>query len=228
MLEFAVALAAFLAAHVIPAATNLRARAIAAMGRRNYLLAYSVLSVALLLWVIWAAQRAPRADLWPAAGWRLAVPVVTMPFALALLGAAVVRPNALSVSFRGGSAPPRLGGVLTITRHPMLWAFLLWSLSHLVANGDLVAVVLFGGLTAFSVAGMIALDRRARRRLGEEAWKTAAARASLLPFAALMRRRTRLDFRLADGLGAGAGLAAYAAMMWGGHEWLFGVAPAWP
>lgn len=129
MLEFAVALAAFLAAHVIPAATNLRARAIAAMGRRKYMLVYSLLSVGLFIWVIWSAQRAPYVELWPPTGWRRAVPAVTMPFALALWGAAVTRPNALSISVRRGAGPPRIAGALAITRHPLLWAFLLWSLS---------------------------------------------------------------------------------------------------
>ena len=228
VLEFAVALAAFLAAHVIPAATNLRARATAAIGRRNYLLVYSLLSTGLLLWVIWSAQRAPYVELWPPAAWRLAVPVLTMPIALALLGAAAARPNALSISILRSSGPPRIAGALAITRHPILWAFLLWSLSHVIANGDVVAAVLFGSLSVFSVAGMIALDRRARKRLGEETWRTAAARTSLLPFAAILQRRASWDMGPADVLGAVAGLAAYAAMMGGGHEWLFGVAPAWP
>jgi uncharacterized membrane protein len=151
-----------------------------------------------------------------------------MPVALALFGGAVVRANPLSVSFRRSGGPAEVGGVLTITRHPILWAFLLWAGSHLVANGDLVAVALFGSLALFSMQGMFALDRRSRRKLGEREWYALASRSPAVPFAAFIRDRMPLRFGGADIAGLFAGLAIYAAMLVGGHEWLFGVVPYWP
>ena len=224
MLEFSLAFLVFLAAHVVPAVYGLRQRMIDLAGRRNYLVLYSALSAALLLWVIWAAQRAPYVELWPPAPWRHAVPLVIMPLALALFGAAIARPNPLSITFRRAHRPTEIAGVLTITRHPILWAFLLWSGSHLVANGDLVAVILFGSLTLFSVQGMFALDRRARRKLGEAEWRALAARAPLVPFA----RAPRARFARAEVFGGLAGVAVYFLMIGGVHEMLFGLSPLWP
>jgi uncharacterized membrane protein len=228
MLEFAAAFAAFVAAHVVPAATGLRERGIAAVGSPAYTAVYSALSVALLVWLIWSAQRAPYVELWPPSPWRHAVPLVAMPVALALLGGAAVRPNPLSVSFRRSGSQSGIGGVLTITRHPILWAFLLWSASHLLANGDLVAVILFGSLTLFAIQGMFALDRRGRKKLGEREWGALASRSPAVPFVSLLRKRTPLRFGGADIAGIFAGLGIYAAMLAGGHEALFGVVPLWP
>ncbi len=45
-------------------------------------------------------------------------------------------------------------------RHPQLLSVVLWSLVHLLANGDLRSAVLFGGLGVWAVAMIPALDRR--------------------------------------------------------------------
>jgi uncharacterized membrane protein len=227
MIEFALSLAVFLAAHVAPAALGLRERMISAVGRRSYIIGYSLASIALLVWVISAAQRAPYVELWPPAPWRHAAPILTMPIALAMIGAGSVRRNPLSLAFREGAGPPRLGGILSITRHPLLWGLLLWSMSHVLANGDVVGVVLFGGLGLFSLQAMSAFDRRARRTLGETAWRQAAAQAPLVPFAGLARGRLPARIGAAEALGAAAGLACYGWLMMGGHAWLFGTAPSW-
>ena len=168
MLEFALAFALFLAAHVAPAATGLRAAAVARVGRRAWVIGYSALSTGLLVWLVSAAVRAPYVELW-APGRALAlVPFAAMPLACVLLAAGAGRANPLSVSFRGGPADAARPGVLAITRHPILWAFALWGGSHAAANGDLVSVALFGGFAVFALVGMRGLERRARRR-GETA-----------------------------------------------------------
>jgi uncharacterized membrane protein len=92
-----------------------------------------------------------------------------------------------------------------VARHPLLWALALWSGAHLVPNGDLAHVVLFGSFAAFSLSGMAAIDRRLKRRLGSD-WERLAAGTSAVPFAALVsgrwRPRGRPDaMRLALGIG---------------------------
>lgn len=48
--------------------------------------------------------------------------------------------------------------------NPMLWSILLWSGTHLLANGDLSSIILFGSLAAFSLFEMIVTRRRGVRK----------------------------------------------------------------
>ena len=57
-------------------------------------------------------------------------------------------------------APGRLKAA---TKHPMLVATKLWAFSHLLANGTLADVLLFGGFLVWAVADRISLKRRRRR-----------------------------------------------------------------
>jgi uncharacterized membrane protein len=51
-------------------------------------------------------------------------------------------------------------GVLrTKMRHPMLTSVKVWALAHLLVNGDLASVVLFGGLMAWAVVDVILINR---------------------------------------------------------------------
>jgi len=165
MIEFLVAIAVFLAAHILPAATGLRGALIGRLGRRPYLALYSLVSLASIAWVIVAALAAPYIELWPPSRGAALVPIVAMPAACILFAAAALQPNPLSVSFRSGLPDARRTGLAAPLRHPLLWAFFLWAGSHLVANGDLVSVILFGSLAVFSLAGMQRLESRARQRL---------------------------------------------------------------
>lgn len=51
-------------------------------------------------------------------------------------------------------------GVLrTKLRHPMLGAVKVWALAHLLVNGDLASVILFGGILAWAVFDMIMINK---------------------------------------------------------------------
>lgn len=210
MIELAAALAVFLLAHSLPARLGLKDRLVARAGRRAYLLGYSLVSVALLAWLIDAARRAPYLPLWDPAPWQAWIPLAAMPVAFVLLAAGLAQPNPLSISLRAGDAP---GAIVAATRHPVLWGFLIWALAHVPPNGDVVSLVLFGGMAAFAAAGMPILDRRARDRLGEARWRALAAG----------------EGPRADGGGlvlwALAGLALYVWFLVQGHALLIGVDP---
>lgn len=45
------------------------------------------------------------------------------------------------------------------TRHPQLNAFKVWAIAHLLVNGDLASVILFGGLLAWAVVQMILINK---------------------------------------------------------------------
>ncbi|GAB4373385.1 MAG: NnrU family protein [Kiloniellaceae bacterium] len=172
MIEFLAAIAVFLAAHILPAATGLRAALIGRFGRPAYLALYSLVSLATIAWVIVAALAAPYIELWPPSRALALVPIIAM-LPACILATAIDQPAPLSIGFRAGLPDPRRAGLATLLRHPLLWAFFLWAASHLVANGDLVSVILFGSLAAFSVGSMRRLERRARDRLAPADYATA-------------------------------------------------------
>jgi len=51
------------------------------------------------------------------------------------------------------------GVMRTWLRHPMLTAVKVWALAHLLVNGDLASVILFGGLLAWAVFDVIKINR---------------------------------------------------------------------
>ncbi len=51
------------------------------------------------------------------------------------------------------------GVVASKVRHNMLTGLLIWALSHLLVNGDLASIVLFGGLALYAVASMYLISR---------------------------------------------------------------------
>lgn len=188
MAEFLLALTAFVLSHSVPARSGLRRRLADAIGEPAYLWLYSLLSIALLAWLIRAAVRAPFVPLWDLAPWHYHATIVLMlPASMLLIGGAFA-PNPLSISFSRCPFDPARPGLVGITRHPLLWAFALWSSAHLIPNGDMVSLIMFGGFALFSLTGMAMVDRRRRTALGPE-WGRLAARTSIIPFAALLSNR---------------------------------------
>lgn len=51
------------------------------------------------------------------------------------------------------------GVLYTRMRHPMLGGLLLWAVAHLLVNGDVASVVLFGGLGIWAILEMLAINR---------------------------------------------------------------------
>ncbi len=225
MLEFGIALGVFLTAHVVPSRPVVRRRLVGIAGEGAYLAAYSVVSLALLVWVIHAAVTAPYIGLWYPRPWHFVVSVAVMPLALVLLVAGLMQPNPLSVTIVRGPFKVHGPGIVAVTRHPVLWGFTLWGAAHILPNGDASSVILFGGLTLFALAGIPILDRRRRRTLGEDRWSEIATATSVLPFAALVAGRARVPRDARTWVGVILGLAAYAMLLFGGHLWLFGADP---
>jgi len=51
------------------------------------------------------------------------------------------------------------GVTRTMVRHPMLWAVVVWSLAHLLVNGDQASIVLFGGLGLWALLEIVVINR---------------------------------------------------------------------
>ena len=92
------------------------------------------------------------------------------------------------------------GAIRTAVRHPMLVAVKLWAVAHLLANGSLADVVLFGSVLAWAVADRISLKRRVPRAV---------------PAAP--------PGRYNDVIAIVGGLILYGIMLHGGHGWLIGM-----
>jgi uncharacterized membrane protein len=57
-------------------------------------------------------------------------------------------------------------GITRVTRHPRLCGITLWGIAHLLVNGNLAALIMFGALLVTAVNGMVSIDRKRRRALG--------------------------------------------------------------
>lgn len=215
-----VATLAFLALHIVPS-TPLRPLAVKAVGERAYVGLFSLVSAAAIAWMAMTFARAPTEMLWP--GLRLA-PVLLLPFAFVLLACGLLAPNPTIVGqARALKGPDPARGILRVTRHPIMWAIMLWSGAHLLALGSLKAVVFFGGFLLLAAAGTTLQDARKAERLGED-WQRFAATTSNLPFAAILQKRNRFDWREIGWWRPAIGLAAFALLFWF-HPWLFGYRP---
>ncbi len=63
------------------------------------------------------------------------------------------------IAFYLASPAGQKGRLLNKIRHPMLGGFKLWAFAHLLVNGDLASVVLFGGLLAWAVVEVIVINK---------------------------------------------------------------------
>jgi uncharacterized membrane protein len=218
----AAAVAVFVVSHLALSAAPLRGPVVARIGEWPFRILYSTVSLVLFAWIVAAFAAAPRLDLWtPSSALRLfAAAIVLFAFVFIVAGATAPNPTAVGQE-RAMTAPP--GGILVVTRHPMMWGIVLWGIAHLLANGDARGIVVFSGMIVLAAAGMAHLEARKRAAMGAT-WDAFAARTSVWPFAAIAAGQARLN--MAE-LGWGRimlALAVYAGLLYA-HRILFGVAP---
>lgn len=216
-LHLLLATAAFLALHVFPS-TPLRAHVVKLLGEGPYLGLFSLLSAAGLVWMSVAYGRTPMDALWPALHF---VPVFVLPFAFVLLACGLLARNPTltgqaSVLKRGDAAR----GILRITRHPVMWAIMLWAGAHMLALGSVRSVVFFGGLLLLAAAGTTLQDTRKAKALGDD-WKRFAASTSNIPFVAIAQGRTKLVWKEIGWWRPAVGLVLFGVVLYF-HAWLFG------
>lgn len=141
-----VGLVLFLGAHTLTSRRDLRARLIGAMGEGPYKILYSLVSlagIALIAWGFGAYRSSGWIDLWSPPKWMKHVTIALMLPAVILVVAAYLR-----------------GKIYLAVKHPMLAGVKLWAFAHLLANGDLGSVILFGAFLAWAVYDRISLKRR--------------------------------------------------------------------
>lgn len=167
--EFAAALGTFLLSHSVPVRAPVKPWLVGLVGQRGFTIAYSLLSLAVLAWLITAAGRAPFVMLWAWEPWHNHLVLAVMAVVCLILVLAIGRPNPFSFGGTNNAAfDPARPGIVGWMRHPLLAALALWAGAHAFANGTLAHVLMFGIFAAFALLGGRLIDRRRQREMGPE------------------------------------------------------------
>jgi uncharacterized membrane protein len=197
MPDLIAACAYFLLIHFGVSGTRLRDALTARLGAGPYRGLFSLASLAGIGWMIYAYRRAPLVPTWGfLVGFRPAAYVlVFIAFLLAVIG--ILTPSPTRVGMEDKLDPQAARGMVRITRHPFLWGVALWAATHLVINGDLASLILFGALLVLAIGGTASIDAKRRRNFPER-WPAFAETTSSVPFVAIGRGGNRLAPALAQ------------------------------
>jgi len=186
-------LALFFAVHLVPTLPKLRLRLVGSIGAAPYSGVFSLVSLLALVLIVWGYGRMQglgrgNPELWMPASWAKHATMLLMVPAMILLVAAY--------------APSRIRRVIG---HPMLASVMLWAFAHLLANGDLASVLLFGSFLGYGVYD----------------WISASQRHALGPLGKAQ------GSRVGDVAAVAGGLVLYALLLFWGHQKITGI-PLWP
>lgn len=143
MLILVIGLIAFIAIHMIPSFPDLRGSLRQKLGASGYLIVFSLASLAAFGLIIYGKANAQFQTLYSPPLWGRHVAWVLVPISFVLLAGAYLP-----------------GNIKRFTAHPMLWGVVIWSIAHLLANGDLASVFLFGGFGLFALVAMYSAQLR--------------------------------------------------------------------
>ena len=199
MLNLIAASAYFLLIHFGVSGTRLRDGLVARLGEGPYRGMFALASVLGLVWMAYAYRHAPAVPTWGLVlGFRpAAYLLVLIAFIFVVIGLATPSPTQVGMESTLTRGPDIARGMVRITRHPFLWGVALWALVHLLVNGDLASLVLFGSLLVLALAGTAVIDAKRRRGCGA-GWMQFAAVTSNVPFAAILAGRNRLGPAVAE------------------------------
>jgi uncharacterized membrane protein len=142
-----VGLGLFFGVHTLTTQRALRARLIKAIGEGGYKIGYTLVSLAGFALIVWGFAHYRSSGL---------IEVWSPPKALKHLNTALMLPAVILVV-----AAYMRGRIYTTLKHPMLAGVKLWAFGHLLANGDLGGIILFGSFLAWAVFDRISLKHRA-------------------------------------------------------------------
>jgi uncharacterized membrane protein len=216
----------FVLLHLLVSGTALRGAIVTMIGEAAFMGLFSLASVAGLVWLGWAYGQARGTGpvFWDLGAGAKHAAVALALLALLLIVPGLTTPNPTSVKQEGALEKPNaVQGMLRITRHPFLWGVAIWALAHLLANGDLPSVILFGSMLALAVFGTASIDAKRKRALGAR-WDAFAGQTSGVPFAAILAGKQKLSLGEIGWWRLLLGVVVWAALLFG-HPFLFGVNP---
>ena len=155
------------------------------VGERAFLILYSLVALATFGWMIWAYGNVEREPLrWQPGPGLVAVATMLMWLGTILFVGSFVRNPAFPHPGAPVAAPRQREpwGVFRLTRHPMMWGFGLWALTHLLVNPTPSSFVLAEAILVLALVGAALQDFKKRRLLGAR-WREWESRTSFFPFA---------------------------------------------
>ncbi|WOE76523.1 NnrU family protein [Alterisphingorhabdus coralli] len=171
----------FVATHLL-LSHLLRERLLGMLGAIGYQIVYSIIAFATLGLAIYAYRALPAtSNLWPVAPWMQVVTAFLMFCASVLFVGSVQKNPAMPAPQAGEYAELPPHGVFKITRHPMMWAFALWAVAHILARPTEANLWLMGSVGVLALVGAAGQDKRKAKEMGLH-WQHWQAKTSFLPF----------------------------------------------
>jgi len=186
-------LALFLGLHSLPIVQSIRAGLVRTVGDTPYRIVFSVLSLIGLILIAegykaWKYEAPGSMILWVSPTWLVHISLLLNLFAF------------VSVAATYGKSH-----IKKAVNHPMILGVKIWAFAHLLANGDVASLVLFGGFLAWGVIDRISVKKREKAGL-------------IAPTAFEPRWRD-------DAIAVTVGVVVYVLFVWKLHLWLIGVSP---
>ena len=179
LVELVAASVAFLGTHFVM--SHPLRPALMKLGVGGFMAVYNIVSLATFAWMVVAFRAAPPGDLGGSGtlGWVLAT-LLTLPAIALFLGS--LTPRNPSMPTPGAEAAARAGpaGAFRVTRHPMMWGFGLWAVSHLLLWWSWRTVIVALAVLILALVGARLQDYKKRALMGE-AWLAWEAQTSFVP-----------------------------------------------
>lgn len=186
----------------------LRAAMVRLLGEKGFQGVYSLISLATFAWMYLAFKAAPATTpLWPGyddVSWAIGTAIALVAMVL-FAGSVMARNPALPMPGAESAARAKPAGVFRVTRHPMMWGFALWAISHLIAAPTARTLVVASAILILALVGSHLQDRKKQLLMGA-AW-------------AEWESRTRFWPRWGALPSAGAGPWLVGIILWLGLSW---------
>lgn len=169
----------FFVMHLVPVLGSLRQAMLKRLGQNGYKAIFSLISLGGFVLIVLGKGDAEFIEIYEPPAWAMHATGLMMLLAIVCMVSFIIKTR-----------------VRNMTAHPMLWGVTFWSVGHLIANGDLASLLLFGSFLGYALFTMI---------------NARSARPDGLPSTLIQ-----------DGVGLVVSSLLYMALMMG-HGWFAGI-----
>lgn len=181
IISLALGMAAFIGTHLL-LSHPLRAGMVRSFGEQGFLGVYSLVALGTFTWAVIAFGKvSPVPQLWDGQAlvpWVLACALTII--ATALFMASLVGNPALAGTDVSGLSTRLPHGAFKVTRHPMMAAFGLWGIAHILVAPSARTIILAGGIAALAIIGSRGQDAKKLALYGQD-WRMWMKRTPFWP-----------------------------------------------